>query len=147
MARRRPKTKRTSGPSSTDGSYEVGFAKPPKEHQFKPGKSGNRNGRPLDTVKLASVLGKAIQEQREVIIGGRKTRMTNMEIMLRKTMEKANGGDAKSFSLIMSLLTEHTPELLAELRQRTLESEDQELLKDFLVRHNSKPTVTRKEKS
>ena len=27
------------------GDYEVGYGKPPKKHQFKPGQSGNRQGR------------------------------------------------------------------------------------------------------
>src|SRR4051812_44465237 len=27
-------------------TYEVGYKKPPKENRFKPGQSGNRNGRP-----------------------------------------------------------------------------------------------------
>ena len=28
------------------GDYEIGCGKPPKEHQFKPGQSGNLKGRP-----------------------------------------------------------------------------------------------------
>ena len=28
------------------GLYDVGYGKPPVEHQFKPGESGNVNGRP-----------------------------------------------------------------------------------------------------
>ncbi|MEQ1752523.1 MAG: DUF5681 domain-containing protein [Micropepsaceae bacterium] len=145
MARRNSETPESPDPSSRKADNPKGYGNPPKEHQFKPGKSGNPKGRPRGTVKLAGILGKAIQEQRVVTVGGRKTTMSNMEIMVRKTMEKANGGDAKSFSLMMNLLAEHNPELLAELRQRTLEAEDQELLKDFLTRHNPKPTVTRKE--
>ena len=32
--------------SDNSKDYEVGYKKPPKEHQFKPGISGNPKGRP-----------------------------------------------------------------------------------------------------
>lgn len=34
------------------GEYEVGDKKPPKEHQFKPGQSGNPNGPPIHRCNL-----------------------------------------------------------------------------------------------
>ena len=32
--------------AENDGEYVVGPGRPPKEHQFKPGQSGNPGGRP-----------------------------------------------------------------------------------------------------
>lgn len=145
MAHRRRKTKRTSGPSSTDGSYEVGFAKPPKEHRFKPGNSGNRKGRPPGTVKLATIMSKIVQEPRAVSIGGRKTSMSTLEVMIRKNAEKAIGGDTKAFNTFVDLLSQHNPELLAEVTKRSIDEDDLALLQDYASRQIPKPTPKKEE--
>lgn len=36
--------------------YEIGYGKPPKEHQFKPGQSGNPKGRPKKITSLKEAL-------------------------------------------------------------------------------------------
>ncbi|MGB2579448.1 hypothetical protein AAIR98_001367 [Elusimicrobium simillimum] len=39
-----------------DKNYDVGYGKPPKEHQFKPGQSGNTRGRPVRLIPRVSLL-------------------------------------------------------------------------------------------
>jgi hypothetical protein len=38
-------------------NYKIGYGKPPKEHQFRPGQSGNRNGRPAKKHALENEFG------------------------------------------------------------------------------------------
>lgn len=147
MAPRKSRKSPTSDPQTTPDTYDVGYRKPPREHRFKPGTSGNRKGRPRRSVKLAGVLGKALQEQRTVTVDGRKTKMTNLEVIVRRMMEKATSGDIRAFSAIMELLAQHTPELLAELQSRTLGAGDAELLKNFFARNASKAIVLRKQET
>jgi hypothetical protein len=40
-----------------DGSYDIGFRKPPKESQFTKGKSGNPAGRPKGAKSIFTILG------------------------------------------------------------------------------------------
>lgn len=42
---------------------EVGPGKPPKEHQFKPGQSGNPDGKPKGTVHLSTHIQNALNDE------------------------------------------------------------------------------------
>src|ERR1700745_1334214 len=46
-----------------DEDYEVGYGKPPKRSQFKPGKSGNPRGRPKGTASFKSDLAAEMRER------------------------------------------------------------------------------------
>jgi len=47
---------------SDEDDYEVGYKKPPKQHQFQPGQSGNPKGRPKGTKNLATDLAEELAE-------------------------------------------------------------------------------------
>jgi hypothetical protein len=48
--------KKTPPAKGDSGDYQVGYGKPPKHTQFKPGKSGNPQGRPKGTKNLKTDL-------------------------------------------------------------------------------------------
>lgn len=49
MLKQQAKTKKLA---VHQGEYKVGNIKPPKEHQFKPGQSGNPEGAPVHRISL-----------------------------------------------------------------------------------------------
>lgn len=69
---------------------------PPEEHKFKPGESGNPNGRPKGVRNLSTILRDMLQEEIEVNIDGVKSRKQFQEVIIRKLLKKANDGDIRA---------------------------------------------------
>lgn len=83
--------------------YDVGYAKPPAEHRFKPGQSGNPAGRPKGQPNFATVVKKAITEKVVVTVRGRRRQKTKLEVAMAQLANKATGGDLHAIRLMLSL--------------------------------------------
>lgn len=84
--------------------YDVGFGKPPRETRFKPGKSGNRKGRPKGRFNMSTVLDKELAQKVEVNDHGRRQRLFKTQVGLRQLLNKAAGGDVKALTVAIELL-------------------------------------------
>jgi hypothetical protein len=84
--------------------YEVGHAKPPKHSRFKPGVSGNPQGRPK---RKASTIGEAINHvlsaPAEYLEGGRPKKTTRQELAIRALRKDALGGDVRAAEMLLKL--------------------------------------------
>ena len=74
-----------------EGTYEVGYKKPPKQHQFKKGRSGNPTGKSnkpskpkLASDHLGELIANTMLETREVMIEGKRMKLTNLELIAQK---------------------------------------------------------------
>ncbi|MCC6949789.1 MAG: hypothetical protein IT539_18695 [Bradyrhizobiaceae bacterium] len=63
------------------GDYEVGYKKPPKAHQFKPGQSGNHRGRPKGKRNMRSILQEALAAKVKVRDGDKVRTMTKRQAL------------------------------------------------------------------
>jgi len=99
--------------SKEEKDYEVGYGKPPKHTQFKPGQSGNPLGRPKKKRTVDDIIQKILQE--EIMINGEKK--STKELFLRSMMKNAIKGNATATKLLLSLINDEaeiedfTPEL------------------------------------
>lgn len=57
------------------------YRKPPKETQFKPGKSGNPGGRPKKRPTLRDALEEALDQEMSVVVAGRREMRPAREII------------------------------------------------------------------
>jgi hypothetical protein len=92
-------------------NYEVGYKKPPKRTQFKPGKSGNPKGRPKRPAKPSGqpeqpLFVRIAAEKVPVLIHGRKVRITKEECFYRAIFNDANKGDPSARMQVWRMLRE-----------------------------------------
>jgi hypothetical protein len=113
----------------TDG---VGYKRPPREHQFKPGVSGNPRGRPKGSRSLSTLVDEALSQTVNVKIGGRTVRMSHREAMVKRYVEQALKGDHKSFTVLLKLDPRARAEAVEEEAPIALSEEEQSLFLDYL---------------
>jgi hypothetical protein len=89
-----------SGPSSF-ATYDVGYSKPPREHRFQPGKSGNPKGRPKGAKNTATLLRELLDRKVEMRSGGILRRVSLREAMLTRFAEAALKGDTKAAGFLL----------------------------------------------
>ena len=88
--------------SSTPDTYEVGYKRPPRKHQFKKRKSGNPKGIRFRKVPKSFEEQMAVlQEEKMVTIEGQNMKMPVSEIMIRNGVSQANSGRTKLFTMML----------------------------------------------
>ena len=120
------------GKSSTDGAQksapandEVGYGRPPKEHQFKPGQSGNPKGRPKGSKNEATYFRETVEMEVAMRVGGEMRKVPYMRAMWMKVADEALKGNPKAITLIVNryrLLKSTVPEDAA------VDQDDQQIL-------------------
>ena len=65
-------------PRTRDG--DVGYRRPPRNHQFKPGQSGNPRGRPKGARNESSILREIFERKIESRSGGRSRKITILDV-------------------------------------------------------------------
>lgn len=89
---------------SPDGD-EIGYGKPPKTHQFKPGQSGNPKGRPKGAKSEATILMALLNRKIEIRRDGKVRKITILEGILLRIAEDSLKGNTKSATFVLNRLT------------------------------------------
>ena len=142
---------RSSGPEdpadggdATDRPYEVGYARPPREHRFKTGQSGNRRGRPKGSKNLRTIVLEVLDQKLEVKIDGKTKKVTVREAVVQKIATDSLRGDARARQLILELMKMFAPdEENSPSSDAPLAKDDQAILADFLRRKKEESEATR----
>jgi len=92
-------------PKKKDKDYDVGYGKPPQDHQFRKGTSGNPKGRPKKPVDFPAMLARVCGEPVKVKLDdGKYHRIDMSELVIRRIMNQAAKGDQKAMKIWLDLL-------------------------------------------
>lgn len=86
------------------GDYEVGYGKPPKASQFKPGQSGNPKGRPKAAPKLEELIAKEAAKFISVTVDGEKQNLPQLAVVVKALFQKAMKGDLTAAKLVLAAM-------------------------------------------
>ena len=113
--------------------YEVGYAKPPKQHQFQKGQSGNPSGRSKGARNLKTIIDDVFSEPVRLRREGSVTEVPMVEAILRSMASKAAKGDVAAFRALQPHFA--AAGLTASLDEESLVTPEEEaVLMRFLAR-------------
>ena len=118
---------------------DVGFGKPPKHTQFKPGQSGNPAGRPKGAKNLKTDLEEELRELITVREGGNQKIVSKQRAMLKSLTAKAVQGDPRAAAIVIDMMYRLLHEDDAEDTSRGTSPDDKAILKAFENRLLRKP--------
>ena len=120
--------------SSGNDDYEVGFGKPPMEHQFKRGRSGNPKGRKAGEKNTKTILKRALNSRVSVTEGGKRRSLTKHEVLIMAQLNKGLKGDTRAFKEIMNLAEKYGLADEVEAGLKRLIAEDTAILDAYIKR-------------
>jgi hypothetical protein len=112
---------------------QIGYGKPPRAHQFRPGQSGNPKGRPKGSKNEATILHDLLHRRVEMRDGGRARKITVFEAILLRFTEDALKGNTKTATFLFNryaALQGGETQTVDDLNE-----DDHEILEAFIRRH------------
>jgi hypothetical protein len=109
---------------------KTGYRKPPAEHRFRAGRSGNPKGRPKGSKNFKTDVSEILGTPVVIDQGGRRLRVSTQKATLMRLRDKALHGDSKAMDRMLALASLHS-EIVEEPDEGQLEDEDQEILNAY----------------
>ena len=133
MSRRKLRVRLSSHRAKTRTSVAegVGYGKPPRAHQFKPGRSGNPRGRAKGAKNEATILRDLLNRKINVREAGKSRKITVVEAILLRFTEDALKGNTKTAAFLFNRYAaqEGEPQMASDIS-----SDDRKVLDEFLQR-------------
>lgn len=127
-------------PPATD--YEVGYGRPPKEFQIKPGERRNPHGRPTGSRNAKTILKQEHDRPIRVQQDGRVRRKRAIDLIMRKDVADALKGDERAKKRQIAFALEMAAE---EESRQALKSQRQMIAEDEAILARYLPDISQKE--
>jgi hypothetical protein len=93
--------------SATNDSADdrVGYGRPPKQHRFKKGQSGNPKGGRRAQKSFITLVADVLDEKVPVLVAGKRTMVSTIEVVAKQLANKAAAGDHRATKLLVGLMS------------------------------------------
>jgi hypothetical protein len=110
----------------------VGYKRPPREHQFRPGQSGNPSGRPKGARNFKSELREELSELVTVRDGDREIEVSKQRALIKSLVAAAIDGNQRAAASVLAMCVR----MLADAEDdEAIESvEDRDIVEAFTKR-------------
>ena len=121
-------------PKRPNREYRVGKYKPDPKYNWKKGQSGNRAGRPKGAKNLKTIIRASARRLVPVLKGGRKRKLTIMEIGFNNLEAEVVKGSRSAFMDYFTIIERHSDNEETGRSMGDLATEDQAILTYMLAR-------------
>lgn len=123
---------------SREDDYKVGYKKPPKATQFKPGNKRGK-GRPKGAKNIGTIVNEALGMKIAAQIGGKKVKASKFEIAMHQLANQGSSGDQRAIQMIVSLYAQYGPQETGGEIAPEQTAYDLETLKNYLQMNGKLP--------
>ena len=94
--------------------YDVGYGKPPRQHQFQRGNQAAKGRkRAKKVLSLPEIIDRALRTRRKIKRGGEVIEMGVAEILVERLIQAMTTGSPRDMALIVAMLERYAPDVLA----------------------------------
>ena len=87
--------------------YTVGYGKPPRATQFRPGQSGNAKGRPKGSKSFAKLVEEELTERIRITENGKHRKITKKQGIAKQIVNQAVSGSLKAIARVLDETRAH----------------------------------------
>lgn len=124
--------------AASDDPGRVGYKRPPKHSQFRPGQSGNPSGRPKRKPSLTDDLAAELAEMISIVDGGRQLQVSKQRAIVKALVNAAMTGDLRAAAAVINLSATVVDNDAADAQEGADRSHDDELLEKYVEREVSR---------